>query len=65
MIGFNKGLLELSYVDSRARASRSHLVLGWSQARWIGFGSSLLGEGVLKEDLDLFSLRLCLDHCKG
>ena len=27
-----------------ARASRSHLVLGWSQARWIAFGSSQLGD---------------------
>ena len=26
-ISFNKGVLELSRVDSRARASRSHLVL--------------------------------------
>ena len=51
----------LSHGDSRARASRSHLALGWSQVRWIGFGSSLLGEGVLQEDLGLFSLRLCLD----
>ena len=61
MISFNKGVLELSHVDSRARASRSHLVLGWSQARWIVFGSSLLGEGVLQEDLGLFSLDY-LDH---
>ena len=62
MISFNKGVLELSRVDLRARASRSHLVLGWSQARWIAFGSSRLGEGVLQEDLDL-SL-VCLNHYK-
>jgi len=48
--------LRLTHVDSRARASRSHLALGWSQARWIAFGSSRLGEGVLQEDLGLFSL---------
>ena len=54
MISFNKGVLELSRVDLRARASRSHLVLGWSQARWIAFGSSRLGERVLQEDFSLF-----------
>jgi len=48
--------LELTHVDSRARASRSHLVLGWSQAHWIAFGSSRLGDGVLQENLGLFSL---------
>ena len=36
--------------------------LGWSQARWIVFGSSRLGEGVLQEDLGLYLV--CLDHCK-
>jgi len=49
--------------DSRARASRSHLALGWSQAIWIVFGSSQLGERVLQEDFSLFSLiffRSCL-----
>ena len=61
MLNFNKEDLERTHVDSRARASRSHLVLGWSQARWIVFGSSRLGDGVLQEDIDLFSLRLCLD----
>ena len=50
MISFNKGVLELTRVDSRARASRSHLALGWSLALWIVFGSSRLGEGVLQED---------------
>ena len=33
MISFNKGVLKLSPGDSRARASSSHLALGWSQAR--------------------------------
>jgi len=56
VIGFNKGVLELSHGDSRARASRSHLALGWSQARWIVFGSSRFGDGVLQEDISLFSL---------
>ena len=64
MISFNKGVLELSHVDSRARTSRSYLALGWSQARWIVFGSTRLGDGVVQEDIGLFSLRLCLDHCK-
>jgi len=54
-MSFNKGVLELSRVDSRARASRSHLTLGWSQACWIMFRSSRLGEGGLQEDLNLFS----------
>ena len=57
MITFNKGVLELAHVDSRARASRSHLVLGWSQVRWIVFGSNLLGEEALQEDFGIvFSL---------
>ena len=60
MSNFNKGVLELTRVDLRARVSRSHLALGGSQARWIVFGSSRLGEGVLYEDLGLFSLE-CLD----
>ena len=63
MISFNKGVLELSFVDSRAQASRSHLALGWSQARWIVFGSSRLGEGVLQEDIGLFSLRFWFRFC--
>ena len=53
MINFNKGDLELSHVDSKSQASRSHLALGWSQARWIVFGSSRLGDEVLQEDLSL------------
>ena len=32
----------------------SYLELGWSQARWIAFGSSRLGDGALQEDLGLF-----------
>jgi len=43
-VSFNKGVLELSHVDSRTHASRLHLALGWSQARWIAFGSSQLGD---------------------
>ena len=54
MLSFNKGVLELIRVDSRARALRSHLALGWSQALWIVFGSSELGEGVLQEDFGLY-----------
>ena len=61
MISFNKGVLELSRVDSRARASRSHLVLGWNQARWIAFGSSRLGEGILQEDFGIVFSLVCLD----
>ena len=62
MFSFNKGVLELSRVDSKARALRSHLPLGWSQARWIVFGSSRIGEGVLQEYFGLcFSLfRSCV-----
>jgi len=44
VFSFNKEVLELTHVDSRARALRSHLALGWSQARWIAFGSSRLGD---------------------
>ena len=40
----------------------SYLALGWSQARWIGFGSSRHGEGVIQEDLSL--CLVCLDHYK-
>ena len=50
----------LSYGDSRAQASSSYLALMWSQARWITFGSSRLGDGALQEDFGtVFSL--CLD----
>jgi len=45
--------LALTRVDSRARASRSHLALGWSQARWIMFRSSRLGEGDQQENFGL------------
>ena len=58
MFSFNKEVLELTRVDSRARASKSHLALGWRLAHWIVFGSSRLGEGVLQEDLGLF--RSCI-----
>ena len=61
MISFNKGVLELSHGDSRARALSSHLALGWSQAQWITFRSNRLRDGVLQEDFGLFSLKLCLD----
>jgi len=53
--------LELTHADSRAHASRSYLTLGWSQPVWIVFGLSRLEEGVLQEDLSLFSFNLCLD----
>jgi len=45
----------LTQDNSRARASRSHLTLGWSLALQIVFGLSRLGEGVLQEDFGLFS----------
>ena len=59
MCSFNKGVLELTRVDSRACASRSHLTLSWSLARSIVFGSSQLedrvdfgGEGKRESDED-------------
>ena len=61
MISFNNGVLELSHGDLRARASSSYLALGWSQARWIAFGSSQHRDGVLQEGFGLFSLRFSLD----
>jgi len=42
VFSFNKGVLGLTRVDSRARVSRSHIALGWSEARWIMFGSGRL-----------------------
>ena len=54
MLSFNKGVLELIHVDSRAHASRSHLAVGWNQALWIVFGSSQLGERLLQEDFGLY-----------
>jgi len=54
VLSFNKGVLELTHVDSRARTSRSHIALRWSQALWIIFGSSWLGEKVLQEDFSLY-----------
>ena len=53
MLSYNKRVLELTHVDTRARASRSHLTLGWSQALWIVFGSSRLGDEDRREDLHL------------
>jgi len=41
-------------VDSRARASRSHLVLSWSQALWIVFGSGRLEDKDRQKDFSLF-----------
>ena len=58
MFSFNKEVLELTQVDSRARASRSHLALGWSLAYWIVFGSGRLEDEVLQEDFSLF--RSCI-----
>jgi len=55
VISFNKDILELSHGDSRARASSSYLTLVWSQARWITFGSSRLGDGALQEDFGTLS----------
>ena len=48
-----KVFLELTSVDPRACASKSHLALGWSLSHWIVFGSSLLGGVVLQEDFGL------------
>ena len=56
-------IVELTHVDSRARALRLHLALGWSQARWIVFGSSRLGEGVLQEDFGLCFVCVCPYLC--
>ena len=44
---------------TRARASRSHLALGWSQARWIVLGSGRLEDEDRQEDFDLF--RSCVN----
>ena len=60
MSSFNKGVLELTHVDSRAYASRSHLALGWSLARWIVFGSDLLEDEDRQED---FGLLVCVRSC--
>ena len=46
-------VLKQTSVDSRAHASRSHLAFGWSQAPWIKFGSSHLGDEDRREDLYL------------
>jgi len=46
----------LTHVDSRARASRLHLALGWSQAHWIVFGSGRLEDEDRQEDFDFLDL---------
>ena len=48
-------------MDSSARASRSHLALGWRLAFWIVFRSGRLEDEDRQEDFDLSSLSLCLD----
>ena len=53
-LALTRGVLKLTRVDSRARALRSHLALGWSQARWIMFGSGCLEDENRQEDLSLF-----------
>jgi len=56
VISFNKGVLEHLHGDSRARASKFISSTHWSQAQWITFGSSRLGDGALQEDFGtLFS----------
>ena len=54
MFSFNKGVLELTRVNSRARTSRSHLALSWSQALLIVFGSGHLEDEDRQEDFALF-----------
>ena len=44
-------------VIQEAERQSSYQVLKRSQAQWITFGSSQLGNGVLQEDIGLFSLR--------
>ena len=61
MLSVNKEVLELTHVDSRARASKSHLALGWSLAFWIVFGSARLENEDRQEDFGLFSFNLYLD----
>ena len=55
MFSFNKGfkvkVLELAYVESRARASRLHQVLKRSLAYWSRFGPSQEGEVDLQEKI--------------
>ena len=55
--------MELTYVVSRAHASRSHLVLGWSQALWAVFRPSPLGDEDRREDLYLGLFILELRSC--
>jgi len=54
VFNFNKGALELTHVHLRARASRSHLALIRSQARWIVFRSGRLEDEDQQEDFGLF-----------
>ena len=61
MFSFNKGVLGLTHVDLRARASRSHLELGWSQALWIVFGSGRLEDEDRQEDFSLFRSYVKID----
>ena len=51
MIRFNKGVLELSHGDSRARASRSYIALIGVKLGESSFESSQLGDGALQEDI--------------
>ena len=60
----SKSVLGLTHVDSRARASRLHLALEWSQAIWIRFGSSRLEDEDRQEDLHLGLFSFYLDLCK-
>ena len=60
-LALTKEFLKLTRVDSRARASRSHLALGWSQALWIVFGSSRLEDEDRQEDFGLCLVYLSLD----
>ena len=50
MISFNKGVLELSQGDSRARASKSYLAHVGVKLGGSRFGSSRLEDGVRQED---------------
>ena len=61
MLSFNKGVLELTDVDSRARVSISHLALAWSQALCIMFGSGRLEDDDRQEDFDLFRSYVKID----
>ena len=49
-----KEFWELTHIDSRARTSRLHLALGWSQALWNMFRSGHLEDENRQEDFGLF-----------